>query len=51
MKTSYEPRLGDIVVFLKQDQDQVMGEPIWRTGRIVQVENSASDGKVRVVII
>jgi len=51
MKTSYEPRIGDIVVFLKQDQDQVMGEPIWRTGRIVQIENSTSDGKVRVVII
>ena len=50
-KTTYQPKQGDIVIFTKQDKDQMLGEPVWSTGRIKAVEISAKDGLVRVVII
>lgn len=44
-------REGDIVVFLKTGDEQSLGEPIWRIGRIVEVEISARDQLVRTVSI
>lgn len=41
---------GDIVVFLKTGNEQVLGEPIWRIGRVCHVEVS-KDGRVRTVEI
>ena len=46
----YEPKPQDIVVFTKDEKDHVLGEPLWRTGRIVSVDRS-KDGKVRSAII
>ena len=42
---------GDIVVFLKTGEEQALGDPIWRIGRVVNVEVSTQDGMVRTVTI
>jgi hypothetical protein len=44
-------RHGDIVIFQKTGAEQVLGEPIWRIGRIVEVETSLKDSRVRSVVI
>jgi len=48
--SSYEPKPGDIVIFMKDEKDKVLGEPLWRTGRITSVVRS-KDEKVRTIII
>ena len=42
---------GDIVLFLKTGDEQILGEPIWRVGRVTEVELSDRDLQARVVII
>jgi Family of unknown function (DUF5641) len=44
-------RTGDIVIFQKTGDEQVLGEPIWRIGRVIEVEESERDGLVRAVTI
>lgn len=49
-KGGYEPKPDDIVIFTKEEKDRVLGEPVWRTGRISETVRSG-DGKVRSVVI
>ena len=49
-KNNGDVKIGDVVIFLKSDKDQTLGEPRWKMGRIKDVETS-KDGLVRVVII
>jgi hypothetical protein len=44
-------KIGDVVIFQKKAQEQVLGQPIWTIGRVVEAKESASDGKVRDVVI
>ena len=37
-KTDYVPKLGDIVIFTREEQ--VYGKPVWRTGRIVTLKDN-----------
>ena len=46
-KTPYEPKVGDIVIFVKEEQKY--GKPIWRTGRIVNLKDNPH-GKYSVEI-
>ena len=48
--TGYQPKPGDIVVFPKEEKDKVLGEPVWRTGRVKDVDVS-KDGIGRSLII
>ena len=50
LEHGYEPKPGDLVIFLKHESDVVLGEPVWRLGRVVSGERS-DDGTVRTVII
>ena len=50
-KTTYQPKPGDIVIFTKDGKDQIVGQPVWTTGRVVSVETSSQDGLVRVIEI
>jgi hypothetical protein len=43
--------VGNIVLFQKTGEEQVLGQPIWRIGRVVAVEVSAKDSQVRAVTI
>jgi Family of unknown function (DUF5641) len=43
--------VGDIVIFLKTGEEQALGEPIWRIGRVAEIEQSEGDSLVRTVII
>ena len=43
--------VGDIVVFQKKAQEQVLGAPIWSIGRVKEVTVSKEDGKVREIVI
>ena len=43
-------RVGDIVISLRADTDQTFGFPVWRTGRVREVEVS-KDGVIRSVVI
>ena len=49
-KTTQNIQEGDIVIFLKTGQEQSLGEPVWKLGRVVAVETSR-DGLVRTVVI
>ena len=49
-QTGYQPKPGDIVIFLKEEKDVELGQPVWRTGRIASVE-VGRDNIVRTVII
>ena len=44
-------QVGDIVVFQKKAQEQVIGKPIWTVGRVVEAKVSATDGKVRELVV
>jgi len=44
-------KVGDVVIFLKEGTEQVLGEPIWRIGKVAQVETSEKDGLVRAVTV
>jgi len=50
-RTTQVAKVGDIVIFQKTGAEQVLGEPIWRIGRIVAVEESEKDGQVRTATI
>ena len=43
--------VGDIVIFLKSDAEYAIGNPVWKQGRIKEVERSEKDGLVRFVTI
>ena len=43
-------QVGDIVIFLKANKDQTFGTPVWKMGRIKEVEVS-KDGVIRTVVI
>ena len=48
--TSGQPTVGDIVIFLKMETEASFGEPVWRIGRVEEVEYSV-DGVIRTVVI
>ena len=49
-KTTLQPAVGDIVIFLKAESEAGFGEPVWKLGKIEEVEYSA-DGRIRAVVI
>ena len=51
LRSDENVRVGDIVVFLKTGEEQVLGQPIWRVGRIRETEVSEKDGRVRTAVI
>ena len=51
LKSDRPLQVGDVVIFLKTGEEQVLGEPIWRIGRILEVEESERDFQVRTVLI
>jgi len=51
LKSDPPLQVGDIVLFLKTGEEQTLGEPVWRLGRIREVEESERDAKVRSVVI
>lgn len=51
LKSDRPLQVGDIVIFLKTGEEQVLGEPIWRIGRIQEVEESEKDFQVRTVVV
>jgi len=44
-------KVNDIVLFPKEGFEQVIGKPVWKIGRITEVERSARDNMVRRVKI
>lgn len=50
LNTRGEIKVGDIVIFLKSDADQVIGDPVWKMGKIKELELS-NDGLARTAII
>ena len=48
--TSGQPAVGDIVLFLKLESEASFGSPVWRLGRVEDVEYSL-DGVIRTVVI
>lgn len=42
-------KVGDIVILPRVGGEQVLGQPVWRIGRIKAVEKSEQDGRVRKV--
>jgi hypothetical protein len=51
LRSDLSLKVGDVVIFQKKAQEQVLGQPIWTIGRVVEANESASDGKVREVVI
>ena len=49
-KTSGQPAVGDIVVFLKEDNECSYGNSRWKMGQVVECEHSV-DGLIRTVVI
>ena len=49
-KNSPPPSVGDIVIFLREDNEKYMGTPPWRVGRVKELILS-SDDNCRAVII
>ena len=43
-------RVNDIVMILKNPDEVKLGDPVWRLARVIEVETSHRDGKVRVAI-
>lgn len=43
-------KVGDVIIFLKADKDQTLGEPVWKMGRIMELEFS-NDGLPRTAIV
>ena len=44
-RTSREPEVGDIVVYLQEDKEVTLGKTLWRLGRVAKVVTSADNGK------
>ena len=49
-KSSYQPKINDIVIFKKEDNDIAMGSRVWRTGKIQELDDSR-DGIPRAAVI
>ena len=49
-KSTYQPQINDIVVFRKDENDNIMGTRVWRTGRIYEMDESR-DGLPKAVVI
>ena len=49
LKSDPDLMMGDIVVFQKNGDEQVLGQPVWRVGRIIEVEVDERDQRVRAV--
>ena len=49
-KNSYQPKIGDIVIFRKDENDNVMGSRVWRTGRVKELDESR-DGISRSLVV
>ena len=47
-KTSAQPAVGDVVIFLKSESDVGFGDPVWKMGRVEEVQYS-NDGVIRSV--
>ena len=43
-------KVGDIVIFLKEDKELTFGAPVWKIGELVEVQKLA-DGVARTVVI
>jgi hypothetical protein len=50
LKTTREPKVDDIIVFLKVDKEVALGQSLWRLGRIKKIVISA-DSRVRQATI
>ena len=48
--TSYQPKVNDIVIFVKAESEIVLGDKVWRLGRITEAHPS-KDGLIRQVTI
>ena len=46
--TSTQPAVGDIVIFMKSESDVSFGDPVWKMGRVEEVQYS-NDGVIRSV--
>ena len=42
-KNTYQPKIGDIVIFRKDENDKQMGSRVWRTGRVKELDESRDD--------
>ena len=51
LKSDPDLMMGDIVVFQKNGDEQVLGQPVWRVGRIIEVQVNERDQRVRAVTI
>ena len=51
LRSDQQLKQGDIVLFLKTGDEQALGEPVWRVGRIAEVEQSERDLQVRTVLV
>ena len=49
-ETRGEIKVGDVVIFLKTDKEQSLGDPVWKMGRIKELEIS-NDGLARTAIV
>ena len=49
-KSTYQPKIDDIVIFRKDENDNIMGTRVWRTGRIHKLDDSR-DGIPRAATI
>jgi len=49
-KTNEQLKVGDVVIFLKSDSENRLGEPIWRIARVRSVETS-EDGLARSAVL
>ena len=49
-KTSRQPEVGDIVIFLKMDKETRLGDTLWKLGRVKELKPS-NDGISRSVVL
>ena len=49
-KTNEQLKEGDIVIFLKSDSENRLGEPVWRIARVKSV-NVSEDGLIRTAVL
>ena len=49
-KTSYQPKKGDIVIFVKAENEIALGSKVWKIGRIVETVTS-KDGLIRQITV
>ena len=49
-ETRGEIKVGDVVIFLKTDKEQSLGDPVWKMGKVKELEIS-TDGLARTAIL